>query len=89
VFEGIFKMFPDCKMEIGHTYTLGDWVCAECIESGTMKGPIKHSGGEVPPTGKAYKISNILVCRIEGGKIAEIRSFFDAVDLTTQLGLKA
>jgi predicted ester cyclase len=82
-------MFPDCKMEIARIYGVGDWVCAECIESGTMGGPIKHAGGEVPATGKFYKISNIIVCRMDGGKIAEVRCFFDVLDLMSQLGLRA
>jgi steroid delta-isomerase-like uncharacterized protein len=86
-FDSLFMMFPDCKMEISKEYTLGDWVCAECVESGTMKGPIKHQAGEVAATGKSYKIGNVLVCRLEGGRIAEVRSFYNALDLMSQLGL--
>jgi steroid delta-isomerase-like uncharacterized protein len=87
-FGGLFEMFPDCKMEVGRVYGLGDWVCAECVESGTMKGPIRHSGGEVPATGRSYNIDTVLVCRVEGGKISEVRVFYDALDLMAQLGLK-
>ncbi len=88
-FGGLFKMFPDCKLEIERVYGLGDWVCVECIESGTMKGPIRHPKGEVPPTGKSYRISAVLVCRIEGSNIAEVRAFYDVPDLMSQLGLQA
>ncbi len=87
-FEGLFKMFPDCRMEVGRTYGLGDWVCAECIESGTMRGPIRHPKGEVAPTGRSYRINAVLVCRVDGGLISEVRGFYDAVELMTQLGLQ-
>jgi steroid delta-isomerase-like uncharacterized protein len=87
-FDGLFEMFPDCKMEMKRVYGLGDWVCAECVESGTMKGPIKHAGGEVPATGRSYEIGTILVCRVDSGKITEVRVFYDALELMAQLGLK-
>lgn len=87
-FDGLFKMFPDCKMEIRRAYGLGEWVCAECVESGTMKGPIRHPKGEVPPTGKSYQISAVLVCKVEGRSISEVRAFYDVVDLMSQLGLQ-
>jgi steroid delta-isomerase-like uncharacterized protein len=89
LFHGLFEVFPDCKIEVGRAYGMGDWVCAECVETGTMKGPIKHPGGEISATGKFYKISTILVCRVEGGRIAEVKIFYDLLDLTTQLGINA
>ncbi len=88
-FDGLFKMFPDCRLEIGRVYGMGEWVCVECVESGTMKGPIKHPKGDVPPTGKSYRISAVLVCKVEGRNIAEVRAFYDVVDLMSQLGLQA
>lgn len=87
-FTSLFEMFPDCKMQVVRVYGLGDWVTAECVESGTMKGPIKHAGGEVQATGKSYKIGTILVSRVHEGEIAEVRVFYDALDLMAQLGLK-
>jgi len=87
-FGDLFRMFPDCKMEVTKIYELGDWVCAECFESGTMKGAIRHPGGEIPPTGKRYRITNVLVCKVEAGEISEVRGFYDAIDLMGQLGLK-
>ncbi len=88
-FDGLFKMFPDCRVEIDRVYGLGDWVCAECVETGTMKGPIRHPKGEVPATGKSFRMNLVVVCRVEGGRIAEVRGFYDVPDLMTQLGLQA
>ncbi len=88
-FDGLFRMFPDCKLEASRVYGLEDWVCAECLESGTMKGPIKHPSGEVPPTGRRFGMDVVLVCRVEGGLITEVRDFYDVAGLMTQLGLQA
>jgi steroid delta-isomerase-like uncharacterized protein len=88
LFLRLFEVFPDCRMEVVRVYGLRDWVCADCFESGTMKGPIKHPAGEIPPTGKPYRIGTILLCRIDGGRIAEVKLFYDLLELTTQLGIK-
>jgi steroid delta-isomerase-like uncharacterized protein len=41
----------------------------------------------IPPTGKTVNIDGVTLVRMQNGKIAEERDFFDNLDFMTQLGL--
>ncbi len=41
----------------------------------------------IPPTGKAVSLDGVTLVRMDNGKIAEERDFFDNMDFMTQLGL--
>ncbi len=87
-FNGLLEMFPDYKVQRLWSFGNGEWVCVECVESGTLEGPIHTPGGDVPPTHKSFKSSDCIVCKVEAGKIAEIRLHYDVLGLMAQLGMK-
>ena len=87
MWTGLFRMFPDYQIRRVRSFGQDDWVCLEVEESGTMRGPIHAGPREVQPTGKNFKIPSSIICRVEEGRIAEVRIYFDVLGLMAQLGL--
>ena len=86
--QNLYGMFPDYKLKEERIFGQDEWVCLEAEESGTMKGPMHGPGGRtVQPTNKSFKAPSSIVCRLEKGKIAEVRVYFDVLGLMAQLGL--
>jgi len=84
---GLFSMFPDYQIRRVRSFGQDDWVCLEVEESGTMKGPIHAGPREIQPTGKSFKIPSSIICRVDEGRIGEVRIYFDVLGLMAQLGL--
>jgi steroid delta-isomerase-like uncharacterized protein len=87
MWTGLFSMFPDYQIRKMRSFGQDDWVCLEVEESGTMKGPIHAGPRETPATGKSFKIPSSIICRVEDGRIEEVRIYFDVLGLMAQLGL--
>lgn len=78
---------PDLYCEMVHALVSGDWVITEITWAGTHTGIWAAPRGAIQPTGKSYKNSSCALWRIEEGKIAECRHYFDILNLMVQLGL--
>lgn len=78
---------PDLYCEIVQALVSGDWVVTEITWEGTHTGIWEAQSGPIQPTGKWYKNSSCALWRIEAGKIAECRHYFDILNLKVQLGL--
>lgn len=88
-FTDLFRMFPDYHVEKERIFAQDDWVCLEMMESGTLKGAITGPGGQaVPPTNKAFRMRTCIVCRVQHGRIREVRAYYDVLNLMAQLGLQ-
>ena len=87
MWTGLFSMFPDYQIRRVRSFGQDDWVCLEVEESGTMKGPIHAGPREIPATGKTFKIPSSIICRVEEGRIGEVRIYFDVLGLMAQIGL--
>jgi len=87
MWTSLFSMFPDYRIRRVRSFGQDDWVCLEVEESGTMKGPIHAGPRVVQPTGKSFKIPSSIICRVERGRIEEVRIYLDVLGLMTQLGL--
>ena len=86
--QGLWNAFPDLTVEMTRVFGEGEWVCTEYTIQGTHKGPMKGPAGEeIPPTGKALRLEALGIIRIENGKIAEEKDFFDTGSMAAQLGL--
>jgi len=87
---GIFKAFvadflnavPDCNDEIEFIIADSNMVAYVTTTTGTQTGPM----GDLPPSGKKFMLKNIVIQRIENGKIAETWISWDNVAMLTQLG---
>jgi steroid delta-isomerase-like uncharacterized protein len=81
------KAFPDGLMQVRSEITSGPWVVQEVVMQGTHTAPLDAPTGSVPPTNKKVVGYGVQILRIENGKIAEARIYFDQLDQLSQLGL--
>ena len=84
---GWLKGFPNGKMTLRHEVVNAPWVVQEVTMEGTNTGPLEAPGGKIQPTNRRVVSKGIQVLKIENGKIAETRIYFDQLDQMTQLGL--
>jgi steroid delta-isomerase-like uncharacterized protein len=73
--------YPDFRVEVTETYHLENLAIGHWTATGTNTGP-----GDIPPTGKAVRISGISMLRYIDGKITEELVYYDSADWMTQLG---
>ena len=81
------KAFPNGKMTVRSEIVSGPWVVQEVLMEGTHTGPLDSPTGTIPPTYKKVVGYGVQLFRIEDGKIAEARIYFDQLDQLRQLGL--
>ena len=73
---------PDCNDSVLFVIAENDMVAYVTKMTGTQTGPM----GELPASGKEFSLTNIIIHRIEDGKIAETWVSWDNVAMLTQLG---
>lgn len=74
--------YSDYENEIGDILVSGDKVAVRFTFRGTNDGPF----GEDPPTGKKIEVTEIVIWRLENGKVVEKWEEFDSVRFLQQLG---
>jgi ketosteroid isomerase-like protein len=79
----------DYRYTVHRLVAEGDTVVAVTTFGGVHdRGPITtRAGAVVPPTGRRTAIAEVLVCRLAGGKIAEVQYLLDGTQLPQQLGV--
>ena len=77
--------FPDQRNEIISLRQADDAVITEFWLLGTHKGPLKTPAGEMPPTGKPFKVRMCAIFEFEGEKIVCERIYFDSMSMMRQL----
>jgi steroid delta-isomerase-like uncharacterized protein len=75
--------FPDVVVEVEDVVAEGDRVAARWTSSGTHKGPLFG----IPATGRAVKVTAMVVYRIEDGRLAEGWINRDDLGMMRQLGV--
>jgi steroid delta-isomerase-like uncharacterized protein len=86
----VFKAFvsdfiqaiPDCNDAVEFIIAEGDKVAYVTTTTGTQTGQM----GEFPASGKEFTLTNLVMHRIESGKVAETWISWDNVAMLTQLG---
>jgi steroid delta-isomerase-like uncharacterized protein len=86
----VFKAFvadfanavSNCKDEIEIIMADSNMVAYVTTTTGTQTGPM----GDFPASGREFMLKNIIIQRIENGKIAETWISWDNVAMLTQLG---
>jgi predicted ester cyclase len=86
----VFKAFvadfvaavSNCKDEIQFIIADSNMVAYVTKTTGVQTGPL----GDLPPSGKEFELQNIVIQRIEDGKVAETWISWDNVAMLTQLG---
>jgi steroid delta-isomerase-like uncharacterized protein len=86
--EKWFTAFPDLKLEQVSTIVDGDQAAVECRLVGTHQGNFVSDLGQFAPTQKRINVDMVNMLRIQNGKIAEIRVFYDSAEVMDQLGFR-
>jgi steroid delta-isomerase-like uncharacterized protein len=81
------KAFPDGKMKVRSEIISGPWVVQEVEMEGTHTAPLESPTGTIPATHKKVVGYGVQLLRVQDGKIAEARVYFDQLDQMSQLGL--
>jgi steroid delta-isomerase-like uncharacterized protein len=87
--ESYVGAFPDVRLEKLRSFGQEDWVCLEFAFSGTHTGPMMSDGRTIPATNKPVRGQETILLRLEDGKLAEAREYFDQLGFLRQLGLAA
>jgi len=74
--------FPDFNGKIDELVVKGDKIWCRYTMTGTNTGPF----GELPPTGKTFRITGLAITRVANGKIVEDETFWNVLDFYQQLG---
>ena len=80
---GMRQAFPDLEITIEEQIAQGDKVVTRFRTRGTHKGELWG----IPATGKEVEITNMSMCRIEGGKMTEEWPAPDRLGMMQQLGI--
>ena len=83
VYEMYLSAFPDMKMKVEETISVGDKVITRFVSEGTHRAELPG----LPATGKhVVGIEGIMISRVENGKIMEEWESFDELSMMKQLG---
>jgi steroid delta-isomerase-like uncharacterized protein len=86
--EAFLQAFPDFTQEVRASYEAADTAIIEWVFSGTNTGPLPVPGGAtLPATGKRVSVRGADFVTVVDGAVASLRSYYDQVELLTQLGL--
>lgn len=81
---GVYRTaFPDMKFTIETMVAEGDKVVVWSTFTGTHRGPLQ----DLPATGKAVKVKDVDLFRVQDGQVVEAWSNFDQWGLMKQLGV--
>jgi steroid delta-isomerase-like uncharacterized protein len=79
--------FSDLRFTVDRTIAQGDTTVYCWRARGTHDGPLNLPTGTVPPTGRSAEIPGVLVTTVRDGKIVREETYWNLLELLTQLGL--
>ena len=79
--------FPDVKGTVTKAIQSGDTVVLEITWAGTHTGTLVTPMGDIPATGKKTVTAAVEIVQTSGGKITEMKHYFDLLTLLHQLGV--
>lgn len=84
---GWLRAFPDGRIVVHNTVVGDGWAVQEFTFEGTHDETLVGSAGEIPATHRHLSGRAVQIMKVDGGKIADSRLYFDQVDVLTQLGV--
>jgi predicted ester cyclase len=85
--ESFKRAIPDGRAIVERLYEAENALIVEGRFAGTHTGPLKGPGGDIQPTGASVDLRFVNVWRVEHGAITCHHTYYDQLDLLTQLGL--
>ena len=84
---GWLNAFSDARITVSSTFVDGDTAVQEFTFEGTHDHTLSSPAGDIPATNRRLTGRGVQILRVEDGKVAEARLYYDQVQLMTQLGL--
>jgi len=84
--EAFSAALPDAHMVIDHVVDGGDELVVEGRFVGTHTGDLQSPQGTIPASGNTIELRFADYFKTSGGRIADHRSYWDQIDMMTQLG---
>ena len=84
---GWLNAFPDARLKVSSAFVDGDTVVQEFMFEGTHDNTLSGPAGDIPATHRRLTGRGVQILRVEDGKVAEARLYYDQVQVLTQLGL--
>ena len=84
---GFVRAFPDVRITLTNLVASDDGVAFESYIEGTHQDTLEGPGGAIPATNRRVTGKGAEFIRIQDGKVAEERLYYDQLDLLTQLGV--
>jgi hypothetical protein len=78
---------PDLKHTVMSSVELGDTIALEVTAEGANTGPLRLPAGEVPATGKAWRLPACVMFRVQDGVFKSYHIYLDMADFLAQIGL--
>lgn len=85
--EAMWVAIPDGKLAFGQQVLAENAMATEVILTGTHTGPLTTPNGTLPPTGRTITLHSVSMLTVKDGLIASEHSYFDQVEMLTQLGI--
>jgi ketosteroid isomerase-like protein len=85
--ETFKRAMPDARAMIESTVESGETVAVEGRFIGTHTGSLATDDGDVAPTGATVDLRFADLSRVREGNIVAYHTYYDQLDLLTQLGL--
>ncbi|HEX5727586.1 MAG TPA: ester cyclase family protein [Longimicrobiaceae bacterium] len=85
--QGWATAFPDAHVEVRSVVAEDDRATAEFVGRGRQTGPFPTPAGELPPTGRPLELRFVDAWELREGRLARMRTYFDAATLLGQLGV--
>ena len=86
-YQSWIDAFPDARVDLSALHVLDDLVVEEGVFSGTHRGVLHGSAGDLPPTGRQVSVGYMQVARFRGDLVASFHLVFDRLELMEQLGV--
>jgi predicted ester cyclase len=84
---GWLNAFPDAQLRVATTFVDGDTIVQEFTFEGTHEGTLSGPAGDIPATNRRLTGRGVQILRVDNGKVADARLYYDQVQVMTQLGL--
>jgi steroid delta-isomerase-like uncharacterized protein len=81
------RPFPDARITVHNSFVADDWSVQEFTFEGTHDETLVGPAGEIPATHRRLSGRGVQIIRAQDGKIADVRLYFDQVQVLTQLGV--
>ena len=82
------QAIPDLRVTVTSAFAQGPLAAAEVVREGTQTGAaVLPDGTPVPPSGRAVRLPECLVFRVQDGKVVWMARYVDMLDSLRQLGV--